>query len=48
MYFYPVSGLMAPDADLTRVLVARVSDSCTGDGQNFTFKSLKLDVIGAS
>ena len=37
MYFYPVSGLMAPDSDLTRVIVARVSDSCTGAEQNFTF-----------
>ena len=46
--FYPLSGLMAPDSDLTRVVVARVSDSCTGAEQNFTFKSLKLDVIGAS
>jgi hypothetical protein len=48
LYFYPVNGLMAPDVDLTRVMVARVSDSCTGADQNFTFKSLKLDVIGAS
>jgi len=46
--FYPLSGLMAPDSDLTHVVVARVSDSCTGAEQNFTFKSLKLDVIGAS
>jgi hypothetical protein len=46
--FYPLSGLMAPDSDLARVVVARVSDSCTGTEQNFTFKSLKLDVIGAS
>lgn len=48
IYLYPVNGLMAPDLDLTHVVIARVADSCTGDGQNFTFKSLKLDVIGAS
>jgi hypothetical protein len=46
--FYSLSGLMAPDSDLTRVVMARASDSCTGGEQNFTFKSLKLDVIGAS
>lgn len=48
VYLYPVNGLMAPDVDITHVFAARVTDSCMGADQNFTFKSLKLDVIGAS
>jgi hypothetical protein len=40
--------LLAPDADLTRVITAKVMDSCTGAGQDFTFDNLKIDVIAAS
>jgi Collagen triple helix repeat (20 copies) len=46
--FYPTAGLMGPDADLAHVVTARVHDGCTGADQNFTFKALQLDVIGAS
>jgi Collagen triple helix repeat (20 copies) len=46
--FYPASGLLAPGVNATHVVTARVSDSCTGADQNFTFKTLQLDVIGAS
>jgi hypothetical protein len=48
VFFYPSAALMALDADVTHVVAARVSDSCTGADQNFTFKTLQLDVIAAS
>lgn len=46
--FYPSAGLMAPDVDQVRVVTARVSDTCKGADQSFTFKSLKLDVVSVS
>ena len=46
--FYPSSALLGPDAGLTHVLTARVLDSCTETGQDFTFDSLKIDVVSVS
>lgn len=46
--FYPLAALMAPDSDQAHVVTARVQDSCAGADQNFTFRSLLLDVISAS
>jgi hypothetical protein len=48
LYFYPMAGLMAPDAALNHIMTAKVSDSCTGTGQDFTFESFKVDIIGVS
>jgi hypothetical protein len=48
LQFYAGNALLAPDADLTRVMTARVMDTCTGTDQDFTFNSLKIDVISAS
>ena len=45
--FYPLAGLMAPDLDQAHVVTARVYDTCKGVDQNFTFKSLRLDIVGA-
>ena len=47
LYFYPTNALLAPDADLSHIVTAKVMDTCTGSGQDFTFESFKLDVIGA-
>jgi hypothetical protein len=47
-YFYPTSALIGPGSDLTHVLTARVLDSCTGTGQEFTFDALKIDVVSVS
>jgi Collagen triple helix repeat (20 copies) len=44
--FYPVAALFGESAQLTHLVTARVSDSCAGDGQNFTFDNLHIDVIG--
>lgn len=44
--FYPVAALFADESELTHVLTARVMDSCTGAGQDFTFDALHVDVIG--
>jgi hypothetical protein len=44
--FYPVSALFAGNSEVTHLLTARVADSCAGDGQNFTFDNLQIDVIG--
>ena len=46
--FYPLAGLMAPDSDQAHVVTARVYDTCKGVDQNFTFKSLRLDIVSAS
>ena len=46
--FYPTAGLMGPDADTAHVVTARVFDTCQGTDQNFTFKSLRLDIVSAS
>lgn len=46
--FYPVAALMAPDSDSSHLVTARVSDSCAGADQNFTFTSFRLDIVGAS
>jgi Collagen triple helix repeat (20 copies) len=46
--FYPSTALLAPGDELTRVMAVRVSDTCTGAGQDFTFESFKVDVIAAS
>jgi hypothetical protein len=46
--FYPLAGLMAPDSDQAHIVTARVYDTCKGVDQNFTFKSLRLDVVSAS
>jgi hypothetical protein len=44
--FYSIGGaLFAPDADTTHMLTALVSDACGGVDQDFTFESLKVDVI---
>jgi Collagen triple helix repeat (20 copies) len=48
VYFYPSNVLFAPGDDLTRAMTARVKDTCTGAGQDFTFTALKIDVISAS
>ena len=48
LYFYPTSGLMAPDEAVDHIMTAKVSDSCTGPGQDFTFESFKVDIIGVS
>jgi Collagen triple helix repeat (20 copies) len=48
LYFYPTGGLMAPDANVDHMMTAKVSDSCTGTGQDFTFESFKVDIIGVS
>jgi hypothetical protein len=45
--FYP-GALLAPGDDLTRAMTVRVSDTCTGAGQDFTFDAFKVDVISAS
>jgi Collagen triple helix repeat (20 copies) len=47
LYFYPVSALLAPDDPVSHVVTARVTDTCAGAGQDFTFESFKLDVIAA-
>lgn len=46
--FYPLAGLMAPESDQAHVVSARVTDSCKGADQNFTFKSLRLDIVSVS
>jgi hypothetical protein len=46
--FYPNAVLMAPESDQAHVVTARVYDTCKGVDQNFTFKSLRLDIVGAS
>lgn len=48
LYFYPRNGLLGSDDKLDHVMTAKVWDSCTGTGQDFTFESFKLDIIGAS
>ena len=48
LYFYPTGALPAPDSNTAHVVSARVYDSCTGAGENFTFTSFRLDVISAS
>jgi hypothetical protein len=48
LYFYPTGALLAPESDTTHVVTARVYDSCTAAGENFTFKSFRLDVISAT
>ena len=35
----------APGTDTSRVLSVKVYDGCGGAGQDFTFESLKIDVI---
>jgi hypothetical protein len=47
VHFYPSNALFAPGDDLTRAMTARVMDTCTGPGQDFTFTALKIDVISA-
>jgi Collagen triple helix repeat (20 copies) len=44
--FYPVAALFGDSAEITHLVTARVADSCAGDGQNFTFRNLHIDVIG--
>jgi hypothetical protein len=46
--FFPTSALFGPDFDLTHVITARVLDTCTGAGQEFTFDALKIDVVSVS
>jgi hypothetical protein len=48
VYFYPTSGLLSPEEEVTHVLSVRVSDGCTGATQNFTFDEFELDVISVS
>jgi hypothetical protein len=38
-------ALLAPDTDTTHLLTATVADTCTGADEDFTFESLKVDVI---
>ena len=38
-------ALMAPDADSPHILTARAYDSCVNAGQEFTFESLKIDIV---
>ena len=47
LYFYPMGGMMAPDANANHIMTAKVADFCTGAGQDFTFESFKVDIIGA-
>ena len=47
--FYPIGGaLLAPGTDTDRGLSASVADTCTGVGQDFTFESLKIDVVSVT
>jgi hypothetical protein len=46
--FYPTGALLAPESDTAHVVTARVYDSCTAAGENFTFKSFRVDVLSAS
>ena len=39
------NALLAPNSAVQHVAVASVGDTCTGAGQNFTFESVKVDVI---
>jgi hypothetical protein len=48
LYFSPSNAIIGPDSGLTHVITARVLDSCTGTGQEFTFDALKIDVVGMS
>jgi hypothetical protein len=48
LYFYPGNALLGPDSELTRVMTAKVMDSCTGTGQDFTFESLEIDIVALS
>jgi Collagen triple helix repeat (20 copies) len=48
LYFYPSGALISPGANLTHVITVKALDSCTGTGQEFTFESLKIDVVSVS
>jgi hypothetical protein len=48
LYFNAPGGLLAPDANVDHMMTAKVSDSCTGADQHFTFESFKVDIIGVS
>jgi hypothetical protein len=45
LYFQLGGGFLAPGTDTSRVLSVKVMDGCGGAGQDFTFESLKIDVI---
>lgn len=43
--FYPSNALLDPGAPLAHALTARVIDTCTGAGEEFTFDALKISVL---
>jgi hypothetical protein len=45
IYFQLGGGFLAPGTDTSRVLSVKVMDGCGGAGQDFTFESLKIDVL---
>ena len=47
VYFYPSSAILSSDSDADHLLTAKVLDGCAGTGQDFTFDTLKIDVIAA-
>jgi hypothetical protein len=44
-FFGGGNALLAPGSHTEHVATARVTDSCAGAGQDYTFESLKIDVI---
>jgi Collagen triple helix repeat (20 copies) len=48
LYFNAPNGLLAPDDNVDHMMTAKVTDSCTGADQHFTFVSFKVDIIGVS
>jgi Collagen triple helix repeat (20 copies) len=48
LYFYPSNALISTGSNLTHVVTARALDTCTGAGQEFTFDSLKIDVVSVA
>lgn len=48
LYFNAPGGLLAPDDNVDHMMTAKVSDSCTGADQHFTFESFKVDIIAVS
>jgi hypothetical protein len=46
--FYPTNVLLDPGVASEHVVTARVGDTCTGVDEEFTFHSLKLNVVSVS
>ena len=47
-WFNPTNVLLDPGAASTHVVTARVGDNCTGADEEFTFDSLKVNVVAVS